>query len=173
MNRRKIILINLLIALLLVGYSKEVFACGCGSSPSSSIASYRATPNIVVVPPPPGFPHKWFTKEVINLFDKKGLKVSKPNPITERTKNNSIINTTNEAVKFDLISIGKDVGVSIHIFETWDDLDKAQKHFLDLNEKGELYTWSFVKDNVLLVLTGTIPEEVAREYESALYNLKE
>ncbi len=73
---------------------------------------------------------------------------------------------------FGLASLGSDAEVVIHTFNLKNDLKDVQKYFLERNERGEFYTWSFVKDNVLLVLTGTIPEDVARQYENALYSLK-
>lgn len=177
MITQKIILtiMGLLITVLLIsGYNQKTFACGCGGhSHSSPSSSYQMSPPVIIVPPPPGFPHKWFAKDVVESFDKKGLKVAKLKPIIEEADSNFIINMTNKAVRFDLASLGEDVRVYIHTFETTNDLDMAQKHFLELNKKGELYTWSFVKDNILLVLTGTVREEIARQYESALYNLKE
>ena len=98
--------------------------------------------------------------------------VEKQQSVFEETDHDHGIDVEKEAVSFDLSSLGKDAGGSINTFKYREDLKDLQKHFLALNEKGELHTWSFVKDNVLLILTGNVPEEIARLYETALAGLE-
>ncbi|RJO60159.1 hypothetical protein C4544_06075 [candidate division WS5 bacterium] len=57
-------------------------------------------------------------------------------------------------------------------FELNDNLNKARKYYLELNKKGELYTWSFVKDNILVILPGDIAEAKAKQYKDALKSMK-
>ena len=173
MKSQKIILIArfLFTLLLITGYGQKVFACRCGNPNHTPSPTGHTVPLPVMVPPMPEFEHRWQTKDVIESFEEKGLAVEKQRSIFDEGSYNSAIEEAEEAVRFDLASYGKDIGVCIHTFTSKDDLKHLQEYFLGLNEKGDLYTWSFVKDNVLLVLTGTIPEEVARQYEIGLYSL--
>lgn len=168
----QIMMVLVVTLLLLAVHRQKTFACGCSSPASSYSSTYQMAPSGMIVPPPPGFPHEWIAKDVVESFSSNGLKVEEPISILKDVNHNPAINVADEAIRFDLDSFGKESAVCIHTFKSRDDLDTLQEYFLEQNEKGELYTWSFVKDNVLLVLTGTIPEEIARHYESVLYDLK-
>ncbi len=172
-KRNMILLINFFfIFIFIAGYSQKVSACGCGSSHSTSSPSYSMSPQPIMVPSMPEFETKWSTMRVVESFEEKGLTVERLRSIFEDANHDTAINAAEEAVRFDLASFGKEAGVCIHTFTSKDDLKNLQTHFLELNEKGDLYTWSYVKDNVLLVITGTIPEEIARQYERVLYDLR-
>ncbi len=174
MNRQKIILtINLLFTLMFIlGYGQKVLACGCPVSVPPSYSTYHTIPLPVMVPPIPEFEHMWKAKDVVDSFEKNGLEVQKHISVPEEGNHETAIKKADEAVGFGLTSFGPDAEVFIHTFNLKNDLKEVQKYFLERNERGEFYTWSFVKDNVLLVLTGTVPENIARQYENVLYELK-
>ncbi|UCH45760.1 MAG: hypothetical protein JSV11_03370 [Nitrospiraceae bacterium] len=177
MMRGKVILIIwglLITVLLLAGYNQNAFSCGCGGhSHTTSPGSHYSVPLPVMIVPRPEFEHRWQAKDVVESFDEKNLNVDRRRAAFVEGHYDLAINKAKEAVGFDLSSIGEEAGVYIHTFSSRDDLKDAQKQFLELNEEGKLYTWSFARDNVLLVLTGTIPEGVARQYERALYSMKQ
>jgi len=77
-----------------------------------------------------------------------------------------------EDIKFSIPSIGEDVAGCILGFNVKYDLEKVKKHYLSLNKKNKFHSWTFVKDNILLVLDGRMTEERARKFEKALYELK-
>jgi hypothetical protein len=171
---KRIVIIVLLFALFSIAvYSQNAFACGCGGySNVSPVSSHHSPPLPPMVPPMPEFERTWSANDLIKSLEGKGLKKQEHSSVLEGRYNDALINTAEEAVGFDLVSFGKEAGVSIHTFRSKKDLRKVQRYFLDLNEKGDLYTWSFVKDNIVLVLSGTIPEDIARQYERTLYSLK-
>ena len=164
-----IVLFTVVTTLFITG----VFACGCGGgssyTPSNTHIGYAP---MIMVPPMPQYETMWKAEAVIDSFAKKGLPVEKPKFTFEGLDMEPDSTIKEEAVSFDMPAIGKDVGGSINTFEFRSDLNKLQEHFLDLNKKGDLNTWSFVKDNVLLILTGNVPEKIARQYETALLDLK-
>jgi hypothetical protein len=121
---------------------------------------------------PPGFPYKWVGDELIKRFTENGLEMEDIEPAPE---NDHIILSVRakEIIRFNVPSYGKKVTGYIFCFDKREAFEKTKKHYLDLNKKGELYTWSFSKDNILLVLAGSMPEESARRYEKVLYEIKE
>ena len=176
MSRRKIIqiFISILFSALLSGsIIEQAFACGCGSSSSVSSSSFghSVSPSVFFYPPPPGFPERWFIKDVVESIDKKGLKIEDVKNTTE-VDYSSLPGRAKQGIKFSLPSLIKEIEGCVLSFENKDNLEKVQKYFLELNEKGNYYSWSFAKDNILMILGGSLPESQAREFESALYDLK-
>ncbi len=161
-------------AITLFSFAPKAFACGCsGRGPAGSGPSLKyVTPNIHPSPMPPGFPYKWSGKDLIKRFSESGLEIEKAESVVEANHSNLAVKA-NEMTRFSIPSFGENIEGFILCFQQKNDLEKAKKYYLELNEKGELYTWSFVKDNIVLVLTGTITEEKARQYEKILYELKE
>ncbi len=170
---RQVFIFILLTALLSGGIAAQAFACGCGggnSTPSGS-SGHSVSPTVFFYPPPPGFPEKWFIKDVVESIDKKGLKLEDVKDTTE-VDYSSLPGRAKEGVRFSSPSLIKEIEGCILSFEDKDTLEKVQKYFLESNEKGDYYSWSFAKDNILMILGGALPESQAREFESALYDLK-
>jgi hypothetical protein len=174
---KKILIITLVCCmmtfLMIAGSHEETFACcSRGVSPSGHFGS--SPHNGVTLPPPivpPGFPYRWETSDVVDSFKEKKLAVTEVSTVTKA--DSSLPAKVKEMSKFSFTLSGEQREGYIFSFEKKKNLLKSQKHYLELNERGELYTWSFVKDNILLVLAGSIPEEKARLYESVLYELEE
>ena len=130
------------------------------------------TPPFEVPPPwfPHGFPNVWSPDDVIKVLNERGLAVSKTSETLQSHDN--LPADAKEIVNFSETLSGKEWEGTILSFELKDNLNKVQKYYLDLNETGKLYTWSFQKGNILLVLPGSIAEEKARQYEKALNSMK-
>ena len=98
--------------------------------------------------------------DVVHAFTEQGLvfRANEEKPLTGHT------------ISFDL-SLGEGFHGRIETFREEAELKEKQALYLRLNTSGELHTWSFVRDNVLLILPGVIPEVTARNYERALYSL--
>ena len=174
MDRQKTILIFIVLvstSFILCGYAEKVFARNGSNGGSSAPTVRHIQPNVHPPPMPPGFPYKWGGKDLIKRFTEDGLEIEKAKPVAE-VDYGKLPAKVKEITKFSIPSFGEDKVGYIFCFERRKNLGKVKNHYLELNKKGELYTWSFVKDNVLLLLSGAIPEEKARQYESALYNLK-
>lgn len=58
-------------------------------------------------------------------------------------------------------------------FSSQEDLDKTEAFYVQLGrESAILFSWTFKKDNILVQINGDLPEDKARQYESALNNLR-
>jgi len=175
MNRQNTAhLASILITILFItGLTQEALACGCGGSHNHpSVNGVNIPPPHPMPPPMPMYETMWKAEAVINIFEENGLHVEKQISVFNGIENSSEENNKEEAVSFELPSLGKDVGGSINTFKYKVDLEELQIHFLDLNKKGVFHTWSFAKDNVLVILTGNVPENIARQYETVLVSLK-
>lgn len=122
-------------------------------------------------PQPPRFFHEWSISEVIGFFVNQGVEMvdlrtvidSDYRPLPAKAK---------EGIKFRIPVNEKPLDGCILSFNVKHDLEKVRNHYLKLNKKGQLRSWTFVKDNILLVLDGRMPEKIARKYEEVLDNLK-
>jgi len=178
-NDHVLIRISIIITvILIVGLATQSYA-RMVSMPHSSANSpgFNAPPPYVVpVTQPPWFPHSfqniWSADDVVKVLNEQSLEVEAPEFITE-TDRFGLPATTKELIKFSMPSIGKGIQGCILIFELKDNLNKNKNYYSALNDKGHPHTWSFLKDNILLVIDGAVPEEKAKQYESALTGLKQ
>jgi len=158
----------ILAVLVLSGFFKNAFP-----GVAFSGYNYHRTPDMIMPPPmPPGFPYKWVGNDLILRFNESKLEVEHTEPVSKVDHINLPTNAT-EVTKFSIPSFGENMGGCIFSFEKRNDLAKVRKQYRKLNKIGKLYTWSFVKDNIILIMAGIIPEEKARLYETVLYNLNE
>ena len=75
--------------------------------------------------------------------------------------------------RFLVPSLGEDKGGRILVFANADDLASARDYYVKLGESSAiLFSWVFVKDNIVVQINGTLPEEQAKKYETALNGLK-
>ncbi len=164
---------------LLMAWHINAFAC-CRSRNNGESRGYTAgytqsyhhvPPNVLPQIAPPGFPSEFFAKEVVKSFNKNGLKIKKADTI-EKTGYNSHFLAIKEGIQFSTPSSGDEIAGCILSFKLKNDLNKLQKHYLKLNKKGELYSWSFKMNNILVVLKGSMVENEARKYEKVLYDLE-
>jgi hypothetical protein len=171
-----IIAILAIAVLIAFGFIEETFAPpppGC-CSPGTT---YHNVVPFITVPPPPtwaseGFTHYWSPNDVVKTFNERKLEVIKPEEINNMEQY-GFGAVTKELISFSIPSIGESVQGCILSFEVKESLDKVKKYYLDLNNDGIIHTWSFPKDNILFVVDGVVPEEKAREYESALSDLRQ
>ena len=165
----------LVVDLLLNGFMINAYAMRISGGTSSPSSSWHYNPAPVTLPPqvppwyPHGFPHVWTTEDVINTLNERGLEVNKISFENIESQDN-LPASPKEIVKF-TVSLEEWEG-TILSFELNDNLNKVRKYYLELNKKGEFYTWSFVKGNILLVLPGAIAEEKAKQYKKALSSMK-
>jgi hypothetical protein len=174
MYRHKIIFLMIGVVsavLVLSGFMEKSFAKG-GFSNGGITRGNRTPPMIMPPPMPPGFPYKWVGKDLILRFNESNLEVEHTEPVSEVDHINLPTNKM-EVTRFSIPSFGEDMSGCIFSFEKKYNLEKVRKQYRKLNKIGKLYTWSFVKDNIILIMAGIIPEEKARLYETVLYNLNE
>lgn len=169
---KKISIISIpIIFLLIVGWSEKVYAVIGGISRGSPGGATVHVPTVPHPPVPRQFFNRWSITEVINSFQGNGLEIANIKPVTDEDYS-SLPAKPEQGIKFSILSLGEDVASCILSFEIKGDIEKVKNHYLGLNKRSELHSWSFVKDNILLILDGKLPEGMARDYEKALYDLK-
>jgi len=78
-----------------------------------------------------------------------------------------------EAVRFLIPSLCADCGGRTFILSSQADLDSLAEYYNELSKASAMFfSWVFVKDNILIQLNGTLPEETAQKYQSALESMK-
>lgn len=78
-----------------------------------------------------------------------------------------------EGTHFLVPSVCSDCGGRIFSFATQDDLGLMQKYFVLLGKQSAvLFSWVFVKDNILIQINGDLPDSKAKSYQTTLDNLK-
>jgi hypothetical protein len=81
--------------------------------------------------------------------------------------------TAVEGTHFLIPSICDDCGGRIFSFATQPDLDVTKAYYVALGKgSAAFFSWVFVKDNILLQINGDLPDAKAKQYETALNNLK-
>ncbi len=170
MKRLKTILLIIGATILIVTWlAKEVFSRnGAGGIGNPKFAPVPSTPQPVA---PSIFLIKWSIDDVINSFKVRNIEIMNIKPVTE-SDYKPLPDRADEGVKFSVSSLGEDTAGCILSFKYTHSLEKVKRYYQKLNKKRELHSWTFVKDNILLVLDGKMPEEKAREYERALNDLK-
>lgn len=139
--------------------------------PPSDSSMMQIQPNVMPSPVPSSFiQYKWTPEDVMKAILVNGIEIKKTGPVTEADYS-SLPAKAKEAVRFSSPSIGDNAIGCILTFEHRDDMEKIINHYRGLNNKEELFSWTFVKDNALIVLDGLVSEEKARPYETALEKL--
>lgn len=160
----------MIIFFLAAGYiDNDILASGIGKSSSGAPAMNKLQPPAIPPPTPPlHIQYKWSPNDVINLFTAKGLEAQDIKPLAAEDYI-SLPAKAKDARKFTIPSDHAEG--CILSFDRRDDMKKITDHYRSLNKKDKLYSWTYTKDNVLVVLKGEIPEKKARLYEDALRKL--
>lgn len=162
--------ILLIMFFLIAFYNGNIFAFGGGSGNSGAPAMKNLPTPVFPKPGPPLFmQYKWSPTDVINIFTVNGLEVKDIKPLTAEDYS-SLPAKAKEARKFTIPSDHAEG--CILSFERRDDMDKITDHYRTLNKENKLYSWTFIKDNILVVLKGEIPKVKAGLYKDALKKLK-
>lgn len=127
-------------------------------------------PTLAAITPQPFI--KWTTQQVEDAFLAAGLEVSNPRPMT--TDDYGLVPMLAvEGTRFFIPSICADCGGRIMSFANQEDLTIVQNYYAQMGRFGAvLFSWVYIKDNILVQINGELPEENALMYQAALENLK-
>ena len=116
----------------------------------------------------PPFENLWTIDQVVDALAAGGLEYETPIPLSAETfPFYDHMAVTGE--RFMLPSLCEDCGARLFVFEDADDLAITQIYYETLGQAMKLlFSWVFTRDNVLIQLNGKLPEDRAREYETAL-----
>ena len=111
--------------------------------------------------------NRWRSREVMTALKNSGLELVELQAgliVSAPAAQDSII--------FLLPSYGSDIGAMVATYSSGHDLDDALKIHSSMNKVPESPVWRiFRKDNVLLLISGVVPEEKARQYEKVLQDM--
>jgi hypothetical protein len=114
---------------------------------------------------------QWKSADVIGVFKSESLEIRDPHPMTKDDYGTAPMRAI-EGTHFFLPSLCSDCGGRIFSFSSQEDLEATKTYYEDLGKNSALlFTWVFVKENILVQINGDLPEEKARQYESALSSL--
>ena len=121
--------------------------------------------------PPPyiqeAFFYKWNSHDIVKAFKDHDLEVMDMNPGFVRGAP-----LAQDSTIFLLPSFGRDIGSIVFAFRSWEYLEKTLKYYSQLNKNpGPPAWWIFRKDNVLLLISGKVPQKKAGEYKEVLSNM--
>jgi hypothetical protein len=121
--------------------------------------------------PTPAY-QKWNNDQVIAAFQAAGVEMKDPRPMTKDDYGLSPMSAI-MGTRFLTPSVCADCGGRIFTFATPKDLEISQTYYTNLSKvSAALFSWVFVKDNILVQINGDMKEEQARKYETVLKNLK-
>ncbi|MEK7307650.1 MAG: hypothetical protein AAB089_01130 [Nitrospirota bacterium] len=145
-----------------------------GATVNAAAPTLTPPPNVMPPPEPPKqqWPeasfYKWESKDIVKAFSDNKLEVqdAKPGytmgPLTPR-----------ESTIFLIPSFGNDIGGYVSSYNTEDDLKEMREHYIKMNKDPKSPAWRiYEKDNILLLISGKVPEAKAKEYEKVLNGIK-
>lgn len=108
------------------------------------------------------------SQDVVDAFVAAGLECEDPQPITQEDTSFMPV----EVTEFLLPSQCPDCTGRIYIFDNPAELQQARTYYTRLGQDDpNRASWLFVKDNVLVQISGGVPQDQARAYGNALRQL--
>lgn len=115
---------------------------------------------------------QWTIEDASNAITSAGLEFASPRKMVKDDYGWAPMVAT-EGVRFLIPSLGTDKGGRLYTFANTDDRDTTHNYVVNLGRSSAaFFSWTFVKDNVLLQINGDLPEDQARRYEAALLGMK-
>lgn len=110
---------------------------------------------------------RWRSSEVIEAFKRNRLEVTE-------IESGIFVGApaARENTIFLIPSYGSDIGSLVASFDTVEDMNESAKYYSKMNEDAGAHVWwIFKKDNILVLISGKVPEERARAYDDVLKGL--
>ena len=115
---------------------------------------------------------KLSTADAADAIAATGLEFADPRPMTKDDYGLAPL-TAVEGVRFLVPSLCADCGGRLYSFAVQSDLQLMEDYYVELGRASAMFfSWVFVKDNILIQINGDLPEEIARQYEAALEEMR-
>jgi len=107
-------------------------------------------------------------RDVVTALKKSGLEVADLNQgMTVGTPG------ARESTIFLIPSFGKNIGGLVSSYSSDKDLQRSIQYYVNMNKKTATPSWRiFTKNNILLLISGKVPENSANEYEKVLADME-
>ena len=136
---------------------------------------------VTATPNPPGLPQPstltpsgfvvWDVQQVLEAILAAGLEASDSRPMISDDYG-LVPMLALEGIRFYIPSICSDCGGRIMSFADAEKLQIVRDYYGQMGRfSAVLFSWVFVKDNILVQINGELPEADAREYQAVLINL--
>ncbi len=107
--------------------------------------------------------------DVVAAFRQAGLECESPEPTTPDA---SLPFNPASSIRFVIPALSPDYTARIYSFDSPRQLDAARAYFEDRIQADLAYfSWVFVKDNILVDISGDLPDDWASNYEAALMGM--
>jgi hypothetical protein len=108
--------------------------------------------------------YRFSSRDIVAAFEKSGLEVAELKPgLTVGAPG------ARESTIFLIPSSGERIGALVSSFTSDEALQKAVQYYAEMNKRTSPFPWRiFTKDNILLLISGKVPEKAAEEYEHVL-----
>lgn len=108
---------------------------------------------------------------VIEAFKAAGLEAE--NPFVMTPQDYGLAPLADEGIRFFIPSICSDCGGRVLYYQDKTYLEKANNYYITLGkESAILFSWVFMRENILVQINGDLPEAKAKEYERILNEIK-
>jgi hypothetical protein len=105
--------------------------------------------------------------DVVASFKTAGLEAESTHPMTKDDYGPAPYVCT--GTRFLVPSIGADSGGRIYICDNTKDRDAIANYYTEMGKASAmLFSWVFVKDNIVIQINGDLSEDIARKYEAAI-----
>jgi hypothetical protein len=105
-------------------------------------------------------------EEVVQVFRDEGLEVGETQQVDREVDRSFVPKTYEAQVSFTMPSWGERVGGRVFTFESQEDLEQVREHYEGF---GNLFSSHvYVEDNVLVQISGSVPEDDAGRYGEVL-----
>jgi hypothetical protein len=145
----------------------------CGSSPDTQATAPSTTAEspLPSVAPTTTAQGSFTAQDAIDAFKAAGLEAENPFPMTREDYGIAPL-VAAEGIRFFIPSIGADKGGRALSFDTDADLQKMKDYYDGLGKQSAaFFSHVFVRDNVLVQITGDLPDDQAAKYDKALQGM--
>jgi len=107
------------------------------------------------------------SEDVVKAFKDAGLEAENTRPMTKDDYGLAPYVCT--GTRFFIPSLGADNGGRLYICDNNKDRDLLSNFYIDAGKASALlFSWVYVKGNVVIQINGDLPEDKARQYEAAI-----
>lgn len=114
---------------------------------------------------------RWTTAQVLAAFKAAGLEAEQTRSMTK--DDYGMAPYVGSGVRFFIPSLCADCGGRLLSIENVEELTRVKLFYDEMGKQSALlFSWTFARDNILVQINGDLPEAQAKQYETALLNLK-
>ena len=118
-------------------------------------------------PKPPG----WTPAQVVSAFQAAGLPAENARPLTK--DDYGLAPYVGSGLRFFIPAPCADCGGRVFAVENKEERERLQKFYVEMGKASALvFSWVFVKDNIVVQINGDLPEAQAKAYDAALSKLR-